>query len=223
MNVGISLKPIGGIPGDLSGDQMRLIADLAHQWNGGEIRATHDQNLILPSIAQADLFELWSTLNQHGLATPNRGRISDLIACPGLDYCALATTRSIPIAQRISSTFDLFDQQWDLGSIQLKISGCINACGHHHVGHIGILGVDKKGVEYYQITLGGRADKECKIGKILGRSLAEDDLIHALDQILTTYINHRTSKDESFIDAYERLGQTPFAEAVYGKSTLKTT
>lgn len=221
-NVAIPLKEIGGIPGDISSSQMFALADIAQQWSGGEIRSTHDQNLILPSVPQAALFELWTRLTQEGLATANRGLVTDLIACPGLDYCALATTRSIPLAQRISTHFGNLDQQWNLGPIQIKISGCINACGHHHVGHIGILGVDKKGEEYYQISMGGRPDENCSLGKILGRSLTEDEVIEALTKIFKTYVDHRSSPKESLIDAYARLGRTPFVEAVYGKSTLQT-
>ena len=220
-NVFVSLKPIGGVPGDLTADQMRSVAQIARHLSGGEIRTTYDQNLILPSVAQVDLFTLWTQLNQLQLATPNRGKLTDLIACPGLDYCALATTRSIPIAQRISSHFDAWDQEWNLGEIELKISGCINACGHHHVGHIGILGVDKKGEEYYQILLGGRPDESCSLGRILGKSLTEDEVIIALEQILKAYVKHRTSEEERFIDAYQRLGRDLFVKAVYGQSTLR--
>ena len=221
-NVFVSLKPIGGIPGDLTADQMRSVAKIARHFSGGEIRTTYDQNLILPSVAQADLFEVWTRLNHLQLATPNRGTITDLIACPGLDYCALATTRSIPIAQKISTHFNEWNQRWNLGPIELKISGCINACGHHHVGHIGILGVDKKGEEYYQILLGGRPDESCSLGKILGKSLTENEVIQALEKILKTYVQSRLSPQEYFIDAYSRLGRDLFINAVYGESTLRT-
>jgi sulfite reductase (NADPH) hemoprotein beta-component len=211
----ISLKPEGGVPGDATAIQMDAVADLAARFSFDEIRITHEQNLVLPHVRQSDLYDLWRGLRAQGLATANIGLIGDIIACPGLDYCGLATTRSIPVAQRISILFADLERQHDIGEIRLKISGCINACGHHHVGHIGILGVDRKGAEYYQITLGGRADENAAIGKIIGRAFAADDVADAVETIVTLYIDRRRD-GERFIDAYERLGPAPFKEALYG-------
>ena len=213
--VTVSLKPEGGVPGDATAVQMDCIADLADQFSFGEIRITHEQNLVLAHVRQSDLYGLWRGLRAHGLATANVGLIGDIIACPGLDYCGLATTRSIPVAQQISTLFADLDRQHDIGEIRLKISGCINACGHHHVGHIGILGVDRKGAEYYQITLGGRADENAAIGKIIGRAFAADAVVGAVETIVNLYIDRRRD-NERFIDAYERLGPAPFKEALYG-------
>ncbi|NVK17615.1 MAG: nitrite/sulfite reductase [Methylocystaceae bacterium] len=212
----ISLKPIGGIPGDINHQQMDLVADLADQFSFGEIRSTHEQNLVLAHVKRDDLYDLWQRLDEYGLATPNSGLITDLIACPGLDYCALANSRSIPLAQRISERFGELDRQHDIGKIQIKISGCINACTHHHVGHIGILGVDKKGQEFYQITLGGRADENAKIGKIVGAGLSTDEVVDAVETLINTYLDLRENADETFLDAFNRVGETPFKEALYG-------
>lgn len=212
----ISLKPIGGIPGDISHVQMDALADMADKYSFGEIRSTHEQNLVLAHVKRSDLYALWQGLKEQGLATPNSGLITDLIACPGLDYCALANSRSIPLAQRISERFGELDRQHDIGKIQIKISGCINACTHHHVGHIGILGVDKKGQEFYQITLGGRADEHAKIGKILGAGFSTDEIVDAVETVINTYLGLRESDEETFLDAYNRVGDTPFKEALYG-------
>ncbi|WP_417820577.1 nitrite/sulfite reductase [Terasakiella sp.] len=212
----ISLKPIGGIPGDISHVQMDALADMADQFSFGEIRSTHEQNLVLAHVKRSDLYALWQGLKEQGLATPNSGLITDLIACPGLDYCALANSRSIPLAQRISERFGELDRQHDIGKIQIKISGCINACTHHHVGHIGILGVDKKGQEFYQITLGGRADEHAKIGKILGAGFSTDEIVDAVERVINTYLSLRENSEETFLDAYNRVGDTPFKEALYG-------
>lgn len=212
----ISLKPIGGIPGDISHVQMDALADMADQFSFGEIRSTHEQNLVLAHVKRSDLYALWQGLKEQGLATPNSGLITDLIACPGLDYCALANSRSIPLAQRISERFGELDRQHDIGKIQIKISGCINACTHHHVGHIGILGVDKKGQEFYQITLGGRADEHAKIGKILGAGFSTDEIVDAVETVINTYLSLRENSEETFLDAYNRIGDTPFKEALYG-------
>lgn len=214
--VNISLKPIGGIPGDINHTQMDVVADLADQFSFGEIRSTHEQNLVLAHVKRDDLYAVWQKLDEYGLATPNSGLITDLIACPGLDYCALANSRSIPLAQRISERFGELDRQHDIGKIQVKISGCINACTHHHVGHIGILGVDKKGQEFYQITLGGRADENAKIGKIVGAGLSTDEVVDAVETLINTYLGLRESKEETFLDAFNRVGETPFKEALYG-------
>jgi len=212
----ISLKPIGGIPGDISHVQMDALADMADQFSFGEIRSTHEQNLVLAHVKRSDLYALWQGLKEQGLATPNSGLITDLIACPGLDYCALANSRSIPLAQRISERFGELDRQHDIGKIQIKISGCINACTHHHVGHIGILGVDKKGQEFYQITLGGRADEHAQIGKILGAGFSTDEIVDAVETVINIYLSLRENSEETFLDAYNRVGDTPFKEALYG-------
>ena len=213
--VNISLKPIGGIPGDVTAAQMRVVADLAERFSLGEIRATHEQNLTLAYVRQKDLYDLWRELKAHGLATPNIGLISDIIACPGLDYCALANARSIPVAQRISERFADLQRQHDIGELKIKISGCINACGHHHAGHIGILGVDKKGVEFYQITLGGSADENTSIGDILGAAFSYDEVVDAVEKIVETYLKIRENPQETLLSAVRRTGLGPFKEALY--------
>ncbi len=214
VSVVISLKPIGGIPGDASAAQMEAVADLAERFSFSEIRVTHVQNLVLPHVRKDQLFTLWQALGPIDLATPNIGMISDIIACPGLDYCALANARAIPVAQRISERFADLERQHEIGEIFLNISGCINACGHHHVGHIGILGVDKKGEEFYQITLGGSATSEAAIGQIVGPSFSYDDVVDAVETIVTTYVQIR-SAGERFIDTFKRVGLAPFKEALY--------
>ncbi len=213
--VNVSLKPIGGIPGDMTSEQMRLVATLADEFSHGEIRVTHEQNLVLPYVKKSDLFAVWNLLEESGLATPNSDLISDIIACPGMDYCALATARSIPIAQAISQRFAELDRQERIGELKIKISGCINACGHHHVGHIGILGVDKQGKEFYQITLGGSADSKAAIGKIIGPGFAAEEVPDAIERIVATYLELRQDADESFIDVYRRIGDRPFKEKLY--------
>ena len=213
-SVTISLKPIGGIPGDASADQMEAVAALAERHSFGEIRVTHVQNLVLPHVRQEDLLALWQGLRAAGLATPNIGLISDIIACPGMDYCALATARSIPVAQRISERFASLDRQHDIGECFINISGCINACGHHHVAHIGILGVDKRGEEVYQITLGGSATNDAAIGELIGPAFSYDAVVDAVETLITTYIAHRAA-GERFIDTYRRIGVTPFKDALY--------
>jgi len=213
--VNISLKPIGGIPGDATDAQMHAIADLADQYSFGEIRVTHEQNLTLADVRKIDLYDLWCALDTYLLATPNIGLVSDIIACPGLDYCALANARSIPVAQRISERFADLRRQHDIGDLKIKISGCINACGHHHVGHIGILGVDKKGVEFYQITLGGSADENTSIGEILGAAFSYDEIVDAVEKVVDTYLKIRVSRDETFLMAVRRAGIAPFKEALY--------
>jgi sulfite reductase (NADPH) hemoprotein beta-component len=214
--VTISLKPIGGIPGDASADQMDIIADLAERYSQDELRVSHEQNLVLPHVAFADLKAIYDVLVENELATANAGLITDIIACPGMDYCALATARSIPIAQRISERFASQQRQIDIGDLKIKISGCINACGHHHVGHIGILGVDKRGEEIYQVTLGGSADEHTSIGEIVGRGFASDEITDAIETVVDTYLGLRQSKDENFLSAYRRVGAQPFKEALYG-------
>ncbi|MEX2296525.1 MAG: nitrite/sulfite reductase [Dongiaceae bacterium] len=210
----ISLKPTGGIPGDATSDQMDRIADFADRYSIGEIRVTHEQNLVLPNVKQADLHALWRGLGKEGLATPNLGLITDIIACPGLDYCALANARSIPIAQRIQERFADPDRQALIGELKIKISGCINACGHHHVGHIGILGVDKQGEEFYQITLGGSADENATVGKILGKGFPAEQVPDAIENLVDTYLGLRAD-GELFLDTYRRVGIEPFKERVY--------
>ena len=211
----ISLKPIGGVPGDATAEQMDAVADLADRYSVGEIRVTHEQNLVLPHLKKADLFELWRALAALDLATPNVGFATDIIACPGPDYCALATARSIPVAQRLSERFADIERQRDIGPLRIKISGCINACGHHHVGHIGILGLEKKGRESYQVTLGGRADENAAIGEIVGPAFSADDIVDAVETVVDTYLGLR-EEGEAFIDTLERTGLNPFKERLYG-------
>ena len=212
--VTISLKPIGGIPGDASADQMDLVADLAETYSFDEVRVSHEQNLVLAHVRQSDLFALWQKLDSAGLSTANYGLISDIIACPGLDYCDLANARSINIAQAISMRFAALERQREIGELKLKISGCINACGHHHVGHIGILGVDKKGVEFYQITLGGSGDESASIGEIIGPAFGEADVPDAIETLIDIYMELR-STGERFLDTYRRVGIQPFREKLY--------
>ena len=214
--VTVSLKPIGGTPGDATADQMDLVADLAERYGHHEIRVSHEQNLILPHVALDDLPALHAALRDHGLATANAGLVTDIIACPGLDYCALANARSIPVAQRISERFRDGARQREVGELKIKISGCINACGHHHVGHIGILGVEKKGEEFYQITLGGSGDEQASIGEILGPGFSSDGIVDAVETVVDTYLKVRSDPQETFLAAYRRLGKAPFKEALYG-------
>jgi len=210
----ISLKPIGGVPGDVQAGEMDALADLADRFSLGELRATHEQNLVMPHVKQANLFGLWSALEGLGLGTPNAGLISDIIACPGMDYCGLATARSIPVAQRISKRFADLDRQLDIGQLKVKISGCINACAHHHVGHIGILGVERKGAEYYQISLGGSAAEDAAVGTIIGPAVASDTIVDAVEALIGVYIGAR-NPDERFLDTYRRIGLAPFKAAIY--------
>ena len=213
--VNISLKPNGGIPGDASSAQIDLMADLAEKFSFDELRVTHAQNIVLPHVAKRDLYTIWQALDQAGLASPNLDLISDIIACPGLDYCSLANARSIPIAQKIAKRFENLDRQRDLGELKLKISGCINACGHHHAGHIGILGVDRKGTENYQLSLGGSGAEDVSLGKITGPGFDEDGIVDAIERVTDRYIALRES-NERFLDTYRRVGFEPFKEAIYG-------
>jgi sulfite reductase (NADPH) hemoprotein beta-component len=210
----LSLKPDGGIPGDATAEQMDAIADLADAYSLGELRVSHAQNLVLPNVMRSDLPVLWEKLAALGLATSNIGLVGDIIACPGLDYCSLANARAIPIAQRLSARFADPVRQQQIGELGIKISGCINACGHHHVGHIGILGVDKKGEEFYQVTLGGSADENATIGDIIGPAFSSEQVVDAVEQIVDTYLERRT-EGERFIETYRRLGQAPFKEKLY--------
>ncbi|MCD7110277.1 nitrite/sulfite reductase [Rhizobium sp. DKSPLA3] len=214
--VTISLKPIGGIPGDATDVQMEAVADIAEDYAFDEIRISHEQNIILPHVALADLEAVYRGLVATGLATANAGLITDIIACPGLDYCALANARSIPVAQEISTRFGDPERQADIGELKIKISGCINACGHHHVGHIGLLGVEKKGAELYQITLGGSGDETTSIGEIIGRGFEPEKVTDAVETIVDTYLGLRLSKEETFLAAYRRVGPQPFKDALYG-------
>ena len=212
--VNLSLKPTGGVPGDATAEQMEAIADLADRYSFGEIRVTHEQNLTFPYVRQQDLYPLWRALASLGLATPNIGQVTDIIACPGLDYCSLANARSIPIAQNITERFDDIARVHEVGELKIKISGCINACGHHHVGHIGILGVDKKGEEFYQITLGGDATETAALGASVGPAFSYDGVVDAVETLVNTYIDLRHD-GERFLDTYRRLGLEPFKEKLY--------
>ncbi len=213
--VNISLKPIGGIPGDASADQIDVMADLGTRYSFDELRVTHAQNIVLPHVRIADLHAVWSALNETGLAEANLDLISDIIACPGLDYCSLANARSIPLAQKIATRFGSLDRQRDLGELKLKISGCINACGHHHAGHIGILGVDKKGTENYQLSLGGSGAEDVSLAKITGPGFSEDGVVDAIERVTDRYLEVR-DPGERFLDTYRRVGFETFKEAIYG-------
>ena len=214
--VTISLKAHGATPGDASADQMRLIADLAEGFGHGEIRISHEQNVILPHVHKSDLAGVHAVLASAGLATANVGLVSDIIACPGMDYCALATARSIPVAQEIATRLEALKLEHDIGPLKIKISGCINACGHHHVGHIGILGLDRAGVENYQITLGGDAGPDAAIGDKTGPGFAYDEIVPAIERILRAYLGLREGPDETFLMAYRKHGIAPFKAALYG-------
>ncbi len=213
--VNVSLKPAGGIPGDASADQIDLLADLGQRFSFDELRVTHAQNIVLPHVAIRDLKAVWNALTEAGLAEANLDLITDIIACPGLDYCSLANARSIPLAQKIAARFADRDRQRDLGELKLKISGCINACGHHHAGHIGILGVDKKGTENYQLSLGGSGAEDVSLAKITGPGFSEDGVVDAIERVTEKYVAVRED-GERFLDTYRRVGFEPFKEAIYG-------
>ena len=210
--VTISLKPVGGIPGDASADQMRLMADLARDYAFDECRVTHAQNIVLPHVKKADLYALWQQLDEAGLGTANLDLVGDIIACPGLDYCSLANARSIPVAQKISQRLAAKEQE--IGELKLKISGCINACGHHHAGHIGILGVDRKGVENYQLSLGGCEGADTSLGQITGPGFDENGIVDAVEKATEVYLAQK-AEGERFLDTYRRIGMAPFKEALY--------
>jgi sulfite reductase (NADPH) hemoprotein beta-component len=212
--VDVSLKAHDATPGDANADQLEVIADLAERYSLGDVRVTHEQNLVLPHVKQDDLLAVFEALSAAGLATPNINLVSDIIACPGLDYCALANARAIPVAQSIAQKFLDPDLAEKVGELKIKISGCINACGHHHVGHIGVLGVDKKGEEFYQLTLGGSGAEDASIGQMLGPALAADQVAPAIDTLVGVYLERRQD-DERFLDTYRRIGMAPFKEAVY--------
>jgi sulfite reductase (NADPH) hemoprotein beta-component len=213
--VNISLKTTKQPPGDMTAAQMDAVADLADEYSFSELRVNHRQNLVLADVPQQDLLALWIKLVGLDLATPNIGHVTDMIACPGLDYCALANARSIPIAQEISERFQSLDRVHEIGEVTINISGCMNACGHHHVGHIGILGVDKRGKEFYQFTLGGSSDQNASLGDRTGKGFAADEAVDAVETILNTYIKVR-DEGERFLDTYRRVGMDPFKEALYG-------
>ena len=215
VSVTVSLKPIGQTPGDVSHQQMDLLGDMADRFGNGELRVTHEQNIVLPHIARADLYDLYRELDTVELTTANIGKITDIICCPGLDYCSLANARSIPLAQDISNRFADAAYSDKIGDLSIKMSGCINACGHHHNGHIGILGVDKQGVEFYQILLGGRADENAALGQITGKGLPAEAIPAAIERVVQLYLQLRTDESERFIDTLERLGRPTFAEALH--------
>ena len=213
--VTLSLKREGEPPGDATAQQMEAIADLADRYSFGEIRVGHEQNLALPHVAQRDLPALWRALDEIGVATPNVNLISDIIACPGLDYCSLANARSIPVAEEITRRFKDLDLAHNLGRLHINISGCINACGHHHIGHIGILGVEKNGEEYYEVAIGGRADEGAELGKILGPAVPYSEIADVVEDIAAAYLELRERPEELFVDTVKRLGVEPFKERVY--------
>ncbi|MEM8958302.1 MAG: nitrite/sulfite reductase [Pseudomonadota bacterium] len=216
--VSISLKAHGATPGDATADQMRVMADIAERYGHNELRISHEQNVILPHVHKSDLPMVHTILKAHGLATANIGLASDIIACPGMDYCALATARSIPVAQDIATRLDALKIEHEVGALKIKISGCINACGHHHVGHIGILGLDRAGVENYQITLGGDGTETTEIGTRTGPGFAYDEIVPAVERIILAYLGLREGEDETFLEAFRRVGLDPFKEALYGDS-----
>ncbi len=212
--VTLSLKKPGIAPGDASHEQMDAMADLADRYSFGELRVSHEQNIVLADVKQSDLFSLWQDAKQNGFATPTLGLISDMICCPGGDFCSLANAKSIPIAQRIQERFQDLDYLYDIGDLDLNISGCMNACGHHHVGNVGILGVDKKGAEFYQVSLGGASGVDASLGKILGPSFSESEVADVIEKVINVYIDKRT-EEERFIDTYRRIGIEPFKQRVY--------
>jgi sulfite reductase (NADPH) hemoprotein beta-component len=216
-SVTLSLKPTGVAPGDITDAQLEIIANLADKFSFGEARTTHEQNIVLADVKKTELFALWQECKTAGFATPNIGTITDIICCPGGDFCSLANAKSIPIAEAIQRQFDDLDYIYDLGDIDLNISGCMNACGHHHVGHIGILGVDKSGKEFYQVQLGGSASNDASLGDVLGPSFGADDMPAVIQKIVDVYVANRTA-EELFIDTYRRIGAAPFKEKVYAKA-----
>ncbi|WP_299927284.1 nitrite/sulfite reductase [uncultured Pelagimonas sp.] len=217
----ISIKKHGETPGDATSEQMRIMADIASEFGHDELRISHEQNVVLPHVHKDDLPEIHARLKSHDLATANIGKISDIIACPGMDYCALATARSIPVAQQIATRFDELKLENDIGDLKIKISGCINACGHHHVAHIGILGLDRGGVETYQITLGGDHTETAAIGTRTGPGFGYDEIVPAIERLIAAYMDQRLNEDETFLETYRRIGMPPFKEALYGEEANK--
>ena len=216
----LSLKPHGQAPGNASSEQMAIIADLADRYSFGEIRVTHEQNLVLTDVKLGDLFAVWEKARAHGLATPNIGLLTDIICCPGGDFCSLANAKSIPIAEAIQNQFDNLDYLHDIGEIELNISGCMNACGHHHVGHIGVLGVDKDGSEWYQVTIGGKQGDDASLGTVIGPSFSAEEMPGVVQRLIDVYIAERTP-EERFIDTVRRLGVAPFKAHVYADKAVK--
>ena len=219
--VTLSLKKTGIPPGDATADQMDAVSDLADRYSFGELRVSHEQNLVLSDVRQSDLHALWLEAKLLGLATPNIGLITNIIACPGGDFCSLANAKSIPVAEAIQRRFDDLDYQHDIGELDLNISGCMNSCGHQHVGHIGILGVDKQGAEFYQISIGGSQGNAASLGKVIGPSFAQDEVPDVIKKLIETYLKYRDSESEKFIDVVRRIGVTPFKEHVYGNPDQK--
>ena len=213
----LSLKPTGVAPGDVTDSQLEAIADMADAYCFGEVRTTHEQNIVLADVKKSDLFTVWEKAKANGFATPNIGTLTDMICCPGGDFCSLANAKSIPVAEAIQRQFDDMDYVYDLGELDVNISGCMNACGHHHVGHIGILGVDKKGEEFYQVQLGGSASNDASLGKVLGPSFGREDMPDVMQKVLDVYVENRT-EEEPFLDTYRRIGLAPFKERVYAKA-----
>lgn len=211
----VSLKAKGIAPGDCTADQMDVVADLAERYSFGELRTTHDQNLVLPDVAEKDVYAVWETLAAHDLATPNIGLVTDMITCPGLDFCSLANAGSIGVSHEIFDRFESLDYLYDVGPIKIKMSGCMNGCGHHSVGHIGVLGVDKKGEEWYQITLGGSSENDATLGDRTGPSVGRDEVAGAVETIIRTYLDVREGEEETFLDCYRRVGMAPFKDALY--------
>lgn len=216
--VTLTLKKLGVPPGDVTDKQLDALASLCEQYSFGELRVTHEQNVVLADVRKDQLFDLWTAIKPLGFATPNLGTLTDMICCPGGDYCSLANAKSIPVAEALQARFDDLDYLYDLGPIDLNISGCMNACGHHHVGNIGVLGVDKKGEEWYQVSLGGASGQDADIGKILGPSFAREQMPEVIDRILQTYVDQRQG-DETFLDTYRRIGINPFKERVYASAS----
>jgi sulfite reductase (NADPH) hemoprotein beta-component len=214
--VTLSLKKNGIAPGDVTADQMDAVADLADQYSFGELRVSHEQNLILADVRQSDLYTLWQQVRELGLATPNIGMLTNIIACPGGDFCSLANAKSIPVAESIQARFDDLDYVYDIGELDLNISGCMNSCGHHHVGHIGVLGVDKQGAEFYQISIGGNQGNNAALGKVLGPSVSQAEVPDVVEKLIELYLERRDSAEERFIDVVQRIGIEPFKEHVYG-------
>jgi sulfite reductase (NADPH) hemoprotein beta-component len=217
--VTLSLKPHGKPPGDITAEQMHLVADLADAYSFGELRSSHEQNLILADVKLSDLFAVWEKARAAGLATPNIGLLTDIICCPGGDFCSLANAKSIPIAEAIQMQFDNLDYLHDIGDIELNISGCMNACGHHHVGHIGILGVDKDSEEWYQVSIGGKQGNDASLGSVIGRSFAAEEMPGVIQKLIEVYVQQRTP-EERFIDTVRRLGLAPFKAHVYGEKAV---
>jgi sulfite reductase (NADPH) hemoprotein beta-component len=213
--VNLSLKPIGLPPGDCTADQMDAIADLSDKYSMGQLRVTHRQNLVFADVRKKDLYALYRDCVKLNLATPNFGRITDIISCPGLDFCSLANARSIPVAERIAERFADIKRQNDIGDMHINISGCINACGHHHVAHLGILGVEKNGEEFYQVTLGGSSAEDADIGKIIGPAFSSEEIVDAVESMVDVYLAQR-HPGERFLDTYRRVGQAPFKDRLYG-------